>query len=217
MSSDLQKNIGYEFRDVTLLDMALTHASVQKKTYDNERLEFLGDRVLGLVLADILYRANPSEKEGALARRHGALVQQSSLVAVAKNLDLGSVVRAAGNSRENAALLADAAEALIGAIYLDGGYAAAEKFIVVQWEKMLQDQQQPPEDPKTALQEWAQERGLPLPEYKVVAKSGSDHEPVFTIEVSVKDHDATSATAANKRLAEKEAAGKMLEQVRSAK
>lgn len=199
------------FANRELLAVALTHSSVQKKKYNNERLEFLGDRVLGLVVADMIYRVFPDENEGALAKRHTALVQQAALGAVARELKLASYVRlsaaeikAGGLKKET--ILSDAVEALIGAVYLDGGFASAQAFVIKLWDEMLHRQSSPPQDPKTRLQEWAQSRALPLPSYKVLARSGSDHAPRFEVEVTVKDHGSAVASAASKRAAEKEAA-----------
>ncbi len=216
-----EARIGYTFTSRELLDMALTHASVPKFKYNNERLEFLGDRVLGLVVAQMLYEAFPKEREGDLAKRLTGLVQQAALVAVAMDLQLGTFVRlsvgeekAGGVTKD--AIVADAMEALIGAIYLDAGFDAAKKFIEGRWAKLLHAHASPPEDPKTRLQEWAQQRGLPLPDYKLVNRSGSDHQPAFEIEVHVEGQGTTQAIAASKRTAEKDAAAKMLLKIEGA-
>jgi len=211
----VEARIGYAFANRELLDMALTHASVPKNKYNNERLEFLGDRVLGLVVAQLLYESYPKEKEGDLAKRLTGLVQQAALVSVANDLQLGTFVRlSAGEEKAGGvkkdAIIADALEALIGAIYLDRGFTHAKTFITTRWESLLHAHTAPPEDPKTRLQEWAQQRGLPLPEYKLLGRSGSDHKPVFEIEVHVQGQGAAVASAASKRAAEKDAAGKML-------
>jgi ribonuclease-3 len=221
MSSDfssLQKNIGHNFSDKTLLEAALTHASMQNAAVNNERLEFLGDRVLGLVVAEMLYREFPLEKEGQLAKRHTALVQRAALVGVAEGLSLGGVIRIssgemkAGGAQKDT-ILCDAMEALIGAVYLDAGFDAARALVTRFWTPLLRQDLAPPEDAKTLLQEWAQARGLPLPEYKVVSQTGSAHEPVFEIEVSVKATGKACASASSKREAEKEAARRLLEKI----
>jgi len=218
MTEVLGRKIGYVFSDPALLETALTHSSTQNDKSDNERLEFLGDRVLGLAVADLLFAAYPDEAEGSLAKRHTGLVQQEALVSVAQSIGLAEhlklsagEIKSGGHKKEK--ILADAVEALLGAIYLDGGFKAAAAFIVRFWGEMLQGQTLPPEDAKSLLQEWAQGRGLPLPEYKLLGKSGSDHAPSFEIEVSVESVGSTSATAASKRTAEKEAALKMLEKI----
>lgn len=214
----LEKKIGYVFSDRTLLDTALTHSSLQSAVHDNERLEFLGDRVLGLVVADLLYGHFSGEKEGSLAKRHAALVQQEQLAKVALSLDLAGYlklspgeVKSGGQQKET--ILSDALEALIGAIYLDGGYQAAQGFIEKFWGVMLREQAVPPEDAKSKLQEWTQARSLPLPEYKLLQKSGTDHEPQFEVEVFVKGVGSATAAAASKRAAEKAVAVKMLEKI----
>ena len=218
MADTLSKKIGYVFSDAALCDTALTHSSTQNDSNNNERLEFLGDRVLGLVVADLLFAAYPAEPEGSLAKRHTGLVQQEALVSVAQAIGLAEHLKlsagetkSGGHKKDN--ILADALEALIGAIYLDGGFKAAQAFVAEFWEGALQSQALPPEDAKSKLQEWAQGRGLPLPEYKLLGKSGTDHAPLFEVEVSVEGTGKTSATAASKRAAEKEAALKMLEKI----
>lgn len=214
--SDLEERIGHAFRDRGLLDRALTHASAQKKDGDNERLEFLGDRVLGLVVAQMLYEAYPGENEGQLALRHTGLVQKAALARVAEDLALGPHLRLssgevkAGGGRKDT-ILADAVEALIGAVHLDGGFAAAEGFVRRCWGGMLDGAGAPPQDPKTALQEWAQARGLGLPQYKVLSRTGPEHAPVFEVEVAVPTLGEARAAASSKRAAEKEAARMMLE------
>jgi ribonuclease III len=213
--SKLETHIGYAFSDTTLLARALTHASMHD-ALDNERMEFLGDRMLGLAMADLLYRAYPDEDEGHLAKRHTALVQKQALVRVSHDIDLGGFLRlSAGEMRAGGlkkdTILADALEALIGAIFIDGGYAAAAGFIEKFWAPLLNTQATPPQDAKTTLQEWAQAKGLALPEYKMIGKSGADHAPVFDVEVTVETLGSVRATASSKRAAEKEAAVKMLE------
>jgi ribonuclease-3 len=222
MTEVLGKKIGYVFSDAGLLETALTHSSTQNDQKDNERLEFLGDRVLGLAVADLLFAAYPHEPEGSLAKRHTGLVQQEALVNVAREIDLAAHVRLSAGEMKSGGqqkdkILADAMEALIGAIYLAGGLAAAEAFIGRFWQAGLQSQGLPPEDSKSLLQEWAQGRGLPLPEYKLITRAGSDHEPTFEMEVSVATIGSASAIANSKRGAEKEAATKMLEKIGTGK
>ena len=209
--------IGYAFADRKLLVTALTHASLPKHETNYERLEFLGDRVLGLVVAEMLYRNYPDEKEGHLAKRLTVLVQQKALVAVAKELEMSSYVRlSAGEKRAGGpvkdTILSDSIEAVMGAIYLDGGLEPARQFIETRWAKYICNASPPPDDPKTRLQEVAQSRGLKLPHYRLVSKSGTDHQPVFDVEVSVDGMGAAAATAHSKRAAEKMAAQKLLEQ-----
>ncbi len=216
--SALEAEIGYKFTHSTLLDMALTHSSLPKSQHNNERLEFLGDRVLGLAIAELLYMTFPNEREGDLAKRLTAVVQQAALAEVAEGLNLSKYVRLsvgeikAGGGKKDA-IMSDAVEALIGAIYLDGGYDVACRFVRSRWEKMLATYNVPPEDAKTRLQEWAQQRGLPLPEYVVIARGGEDHKPQFDVEVRVQGLESLAGTSTSKRGAEKAAAAKMLARI----
>lgn len=214
--------LGYAFNNPDLLALALTHPSCAKQKsgmpLNNQRLEFLGDAVLGLVVAELLYEMYPHEQEGELARRFAALVCGERLVAVAKELELGAALtlsksEAEAGGRDNASNLEDACEAVIGAMYLDGGLEAARPFVLRFWRGLAQSYAAPPKDAKTALQEWAQGRGLPLPEYVVVSETGSAHAPQFTIEVRVQGQNPTQATANAKRVAERLAAEKMLEEI----
>lgn len=207
---DLQKEIGYQFHDPTMLRMALTHSSVA--TGDNyERLEFLGDRVLGLVIASLLYKKFPDEKEGDLAKRLAALVQGRTLSKLATKVSLGDFIylsdaEAAAGGAQNEHILADVFEALIGALYLDGGLKPCKRLIETQWEETLFTMKKPPQHPKTAIQEWVQGQGLPLPSYEIVSQSGPDHAPVFEVCLKVKGHQAVVAKGRSRADAEKQAA-----------
>jgi ribonuclease-3 len=183
-----------------------------------ERLEFLGDRVLGLVVADLLWRRFEAEPEGDLTRRHTHLVRREALARVAEAIELGrhlilSRAEAAAGAARNPGILADACEALIAAIYLDGGLAAASAFVARFWGPLIEEMDEPPRDPKTALQEWAQARGLALPAYELVSTSGPDHSPLFTVAASVAGGDRATATASSKRLAEARAAASLLDRL----
>jgi ribonuclease-3 len=211
--------LGVRFREPALLEQALTHSSAAGRgRTSNQRLEFLGDRVLGLVIADRLLEAYPDEEEGALALRLAALVSADSLAAVARVLDLGRFVllapgEEAGGGRANPANLADACEAVIGALYLDAGFdaaRAAHAFVAKHWRALIAAQLEPPKDAKTALQEWTQARGLGLPSYRLVASEGPDHRPLFRVAVEVRDHGGEEAAGAGKREAERLAAERML-------
>lgn len=218
----LQEALGHKFSDATLLATALTHASVVHGAKNNERLEFLGDRVLSLAMAQWLYTAYPQEKEGDLAKRHALLVAKSSLLQVAEALDLAHHVRLShgesksGGSKKDT-ILADCLEAIIGAMFLDGGYVVTDAFIHRHWGKLVSTHTAPPEDAKSKLQVWAQQRGLPLPEYRLVSRTGPDHQPVFEVEVSVRNAGAISAVAPSKQSAEKEAATRMLDKIAETK
>jgi ribonuclease III len=226
----LADKIGYAFSRPELLEQALTHPSAVAQPYGRgrsrrrsppggyERLEFLGDRVLGLVIADLLWRHFESEPEGHLTRRHAHLVRREALARVADTIGLGahlvlSRVEAAMGAAGNPAILADACEALIAAIYLDGGFEAASLFVRRFWEPLIREMAAPPRDPKTALQEWAQARGLALPAYELVGTSGPDHALRFTVAASVVGHDRATATASSKRTAEAKAAAVLLERL----
>lgn len=216
----LSERLDHRFRQPELLAEAFTHTSAAgqrgRARTSYERLEFLGDRVLGLIIADLLLRRFPRESEGALARRHAALVRRETLAEVARELGLGEfLVLARGEEetggRHNPALLADVCESLIGALYLDGGLEAARRFVVPRWRPLIEAERRPPRDAKTALQEWAQGRGLPLPEYREVERHGPPHEPVFTVEVSVAGLRPRTGAGRSKRLAEQEAAQRLLD------
>jgi ribonuclease-3 len=226
---DLMTALDYAFKDPELLRVALMHPSavstgrgkLRKKTErgaDNQRLEFLGDRVLGIVVAEMLFRAYPDEDEGALARRLAALVKQDSLDAVAREIALGRYLTISrgeeeGGGRANPAILADACEALMGAIYLDGGLEAARVFVERHWRPKMDAEAKPPQDAKTALQEWAQAAGLALPLYIVVKSEGPPHDPVFEVEVTVAGHAPASARGRSKRAAEQAAAKRLMDRV----
>ncbi|MGE0754710.1 MAG: ribonuclease III [Alphaproteobacteria bacterium] len=213
----LLQQIGYDFSDGSLLKLALTHPSLAEKT-NNQRLEFLGDAVLGSIVSHLLYEMFPQEVEGQLARRHAALVCRDTLVEVAGQVGLANALLMANGEesaggRQNPRNLEDAMEALIGAIYLDGGYDAARNMVVRFWQPVAASVKEAPKDAKTALQEWAQSHALPLPSYVLVAAEGPAHEPEFTVQVSVQGHDPVTATARSKRLAERMGAETLLRQL----
>lgn len=221
--AELEQALGHAFADPALLSEALTHASAvgtgsrPRRSY--ERLEFLGDRVLGLVIAHLLIERFPADAEGALTQRHAALVQKAALIAVAERLALGRWIEigrheAESGGRTKPALLADCCEAVIGALYLDGGLEAARRFIGEAWEPLLAEALAPPRDAKTTLQEWAQARGLEIPTYEVVARSGPPHDPCFTVEARVPGLEPTRGQGRSKRVAEREAAEALLGQAR---
>lgn len=215
--------VGHRFADAALLRAALTHPSVvtrREAGSSYERLEFLGDRVLGLVVADLLFEAFPGEAEGELAQRYAALVCRDSLAEVARDLGLGPLlVMARGEDdsggRDNPANLADACEALIGALYRDAGIDEARRFVESHWLRKLRSTRRPPRDAKTALQEWAQGRGKPLPRYRTLASTGPAHSPLFEVEVSIDDFPPATASGPSKRVAEQAAAEILLSRVSS--
>ena len=215
--------IGYHFVETQLLNDALTHPSAgtgrrMGRRTQYERLEFLGDRVLGLVVAEVLYRRFPDENEGALARRHAALVRREALARVALTLGLDRALilsrgEEEGGGRHNPTMLADACEAVLGAVYADGGLAPAAEIIRRCWEPLVAEAATPPKDAKTALQEWAQGLGKPLPVYRVLGIEGPPHDPMFAVEVSVVGLPAVTASGPSKRTAEQAAATALLETV----
>ncbi len=220
MNDDLKKletRIGHRFSDVELLVRALTHSSaaVMAGVRDYERLEFLGDRVLGLVIADVLLKRFPSEPEGDLAVRLNALVRAETCTEVARELDLSAFVRLTpgeekAGAGDRSSVLADICEALIGALYLDGGLEVARLFVERYWLSRLEGMKRPPRDAKTELQEWAQSRKLGLPKYTEVSRSGPDHAPEFEVKVMIADIAPVVASGSSKRAAEQAAAEAML-------
>lgn len=204
--------LGHTFKDEALLAQALTHPSASKRkdaARAYERLEFLGDRVLGLVMAEWLFELFPNEAEGELARRHAALVKRDTLAKVAEKIGLPAALRHAKGEVANATMLGDALEALIGALYCDGGLKAAHRFIHTHFTALVEAKDADKRDAKTALQEWAQARKLPTPTYTVIANSGPAHAPSFVVEVTVKNKTA-QGEGKNKQLAEKAAAQTLL-------
>jgi ribonuclease-3 len=232
LAGALADTFGHRFVDPDLLREALTHPSASApgagkpsrarpaaRQRGYERLEFLGDRVLGLVVADLLYNAFPQEAEGALAKRLAVLARKDTLASVATAAGLGahlvlSKAEAQAGGRQNPTLLSDACEAVIGALYLDGGLAAAAGFIRRYWQPLMAAEARPPQDAKTALQEWAQGQGLPLPVYRTVRTEGPPHEPLFAVEVEVEGRPPVTGAGRTKRAAEQAAAGTLLDRVK---
>ncbi len=219
----LVARLGHSFERPRLLIDALTHSSKAKaRDRSYERLEFLGDRVLGLIVAELIYLRFDTEPEGALAKRHAALVRRETLAQVAAQLSLADCLslspgEADSGGRENPAILADACEAVIGALYLDGGLEAARRLVETYWKPLIEADLTPPQDNKTTLQEWAQGRGLPLPHYEIAEQSGPAHDPEFTVRVTVGDAPSVDGKGKSKRVAEQLAAGKLLKTLGGAK
>ena len=213
------KRLGHKFANGELLQRALTHASMSSANRpDNQRLEFLGDRVLGLVMAETLLSADVGATEGQLAPRFNALVRKETCAEVAADLGLGDVLRLGrsemlSGGRRKQALLGDAMEAVIAAVYLDGGIEAARRLILSAWGNRIETVEEDARDPKTALQEWAQAKGHKPPQYREIARSGPDHAPVFTIEVALQSGETSRAEAPSKRRAEQAAAKALLDRL----
>ena len=225
VADGLSETLGHRFARPALLTEALTHASAVSRQRGRggsgqgyERLEFLGDRVLGLVVAELLWRRFPDEAEGALTRRHTQLVRREALAQVARSIDLGrhlilSPGEDVARTREVAGVLGDACEAVIAALYLDGGLVAAERFIHRYWARLVEADATPPRDPKTALQEWAQARGYALPRYDTLNIEGPAHERRFTVSVTVAALAPEAAAGTSKRAAEVAAAAALLARI----
>lgn len=214
-----EARLGHEFSDPALLVRAVTHSSMSSPTRDdNQRLEFLGDRVLGLVMAQAVLDHDTAATEGQLAPRFNALVRKEACADVARDIDLGAVLKLGrsemvSGGRRKQALLGDAMEAVIAAVYLDAGFDVAKDMILRLWGDRVRTVKADARDAKTALQEWAQARGLTPPRYVEVARSGPDHAPQFTIEAQLDGQEAERATAGSKRQAEQSAAKALLARV----
>jgi ribonuclease-3 len=218
----LERRLGYGFKDRRLLERALTHASVgdgaAKPGLDNERLEFLGDRVLGLLTAERLIQLDPAASEGDLAPRLNALVNRKTCARVARAIALGPALRLSGaetrtGGRDKDSILGDACEALIAALYQDAGLDETRRIFLDIWSAEFQALGAPrPKDPKTRLQEWAQGRGRPVPVYAVVQREGPEHAPVFTVKVTVEGHGCAQGQGSSRQTAEKSAAQALMDQ-----
>jgi ribonuclease III len=215
----LEERIGYRFKDAALLDRALSHVSALRAPHSRansyQRLEFLGDHVLGLAISDMLYRAFPKADEGELSRRLADLVRAETCAEIARVISLGPAIRL-GPSEVNAggrtrtAILADVCEALIGAVFLDGGHAAGTALVERLWQERMRAPARPLRDSKTMLQEWAQAQGLPTPSYREVGRTGPQHSPEFRVAVDLPHRAPAEGMGRSKRAAEQAAAAAML-------
>jgi ribonuclease-3 len=218
-TSAIEERIGHKFADANLLVTAMTHVSAlkpsRKRGESYQRLEFLGDHVLGLIVSDMLYRSFPNADEGEMSKRLADLVRKESCADVAKSLGLtddiklGAVGAGAG-VRLRKSVLGDICEAVIGAVYLDGGYQAASEFVERNWTERMKKPRQPLRDPKTVLQEWAQGKGLPTPVYREVERTGPHHDPQFRVAVDLPGLAPAEGVGGSKRAAEKVAASVMI-------
>jgi ribonuclease III len=217
----LEARLGHVFRDRVLLARALTHVSApvtsaEGREHSYQRLEFLGDRVLGVVVAEMLYLAYPQATEGELSMRLAKLVRRETCASVAEEWEVGAhVVMGLGEAREGgrkkAAILSDICESLIGAVHLDGGFEAARALIERGWSGRMSADIAPERDAKTAVQEWAQGRALPAPRYTEVSRSGPAHLPLFVMQVELEGFEPERGEASSKRAAEQAAAQAFLE------
>lgn len=214
----LEKALGYQFQNRKLLERALTHASVRSVSanrHDNERLEFLGDRVLGLAVAEMLHDALPDQQEGELARYFNRLVRGATCAVVGREVGIGEFLilsesEANAGGRDKDTILADAVEAVLGAVFIEGGFEAGREAVHRLWGERFNLGVTAFVDAKSSLQEWAQGRGLPLPKYVEVSRDGPDHAPTFIAEVRIKSVKPSRGEGASKRHAEQAAASKLL-------
>jgi len=216
----IEERIGHKFADTNLLVTAMTHVSAlkpsRKRGESYQRLEFLGDHVLGLIVSDMLYRSFPNADEGEMSKRLADLVRKESCADVAKSLGLADDIKlgavgAGAGARLRKSVLGDICEAVIGAVYLDGGYQAASEFVERNWTERMKKPRQPLRDPKTVLQEWAQGKGLPTPVYREVERTGPHHDPQFRVAVDLPGLAPAEGVGGSKRAAEKVAASVMIE------
>ncbi len=219
-TSAIEERIGHKFADASLLVTAMTHVSAlkpsRKRGESYQRLEFLGDHVLGLIVSDMLYRSFPNADEGEMSKRLADLVRKESCADVAKSLGLADDIKlgavgAGAGARLRKSVLGDICEAVIGAVYLDGGFQAASEFVERNWTERMKKPRQPLRDPKTVLQEWAQGKGLPTPVYREVERTGPHHDPQFRVAVDLPGLAPAEGVGGSKRAAEKVAASVMIE------
>jgi ribonuclease-3 len=213
----VRDKLGHDPNDVRLFELALTHSSVGGGSY--ERLEFLGDRVLGMVIARALYERHPDEPEGNLSKRYNALVDRETCAENGREIGVPALVRLGKQAREDGAsqsenVVGDVVEALIGALYLDGGMESAERFILKTWEPDVSSQRRAPQHPKSALQELAAAKGVRAPVYEVVSRTGAHHAPKFAVRVSVPKLGEATADGTSKQEAETAAAAALLSQLK---
>jgi len=213
----LEKILGHAFKDKSLLIQAITHPSLEGEA-NYQRLEFLGDRVVGLAVAGLVFAKFGDDSEGKLSRRQAALVRKETLCQVAIDLGVAPLIRMTETTlktggKDNASILSDVIEALVGALYIDGGFQAAKAFVEGAWRHRLEDKTAA-KDPKSGLQEWAQGRAKPLPRYETVERSGPDHAPSFSIKVSVEGLGDAVGSGTSKRIAETKAAEKLLKKAK---
>lgn len=214
----LETALGYTFRQRALLERALTHSSARSDRQageDNERLEFVGDRVLGLAMAELLTELDPVATEGALARRFNRLVRKEACAQVARSLEIGPALKLSQSEEESGGrnkdtILADAVEALLAAVYIEAGFAVVRDLVRRHWAPLIDGMPAAVTDAKSALQEWAQGQGLALPEYVEVSREGPDHAPRFTAEVRISGKRPARGTGNSKRTAEQAAASALL-------
>ncbi|HEU5067494.1 MAG TPA: ribonuclease III [Sphingomicrobium sp.] len=214
MAEFVSRALEYHPKDLSLFEVAVTHSSAQGSNY--ERLEFLGDRVIGLLIAHWLYERFPSEPEGKLSRRFNSLVARETCADIGRELGLPALIRLGKQARGDGAnwsdnVVGDVVEALAGALFVDGGLEPAERFVRRSWAPLIEEQRKAPKHPKSALQELAAAKGLSNPEYEVTRRSGAHHSPHFSVRVSIPDLGSAEGEGASKQEAETAAAAALLE------
>jgi ribonuclease-3 len=215
LASAIAGKTGYDFKDLRLLETALTHSSAVRATSNNERLEFLGDRVLGLIVADMLLKQFPDAREGDIAPRFNALVDARTCSNIGLEMELDQYMRAdaalkARSRKAGGNYLADAVEALVAAIYLDGGIDAARTFVQRFWEPLALKTVEKPANPKGELQEWIAKSSEARPTYAIESRDGPDHQPVFTVSLKVEGFEPAMGSGSSRRAAEEAAAAAFL-------
>ena len=213
----IEKHTGHKPSDIALFERAITQSSHGEENY--ERIEFLGDRVLGLVIADWLYASFPNEPEGQLSKRLNVLVARATCAEIARDLGLSAHMRLGKQARDDGAfesdnVLGDMVESLIGALWLDGGFGTARAFIRSAWSDRVDRREAAPQHPKSMLQEWAAAKDRRPPVYEVVRRSGPQHAPTFVVRVSIHKVGEAEAEGASKQDAETEAAQALLEKLK---
>ncbi len=211
----VEELIGHRFKDASLLRAALTHGSIGRRSVDYQRLEFLGDRVLGLTVAHALFDLHSGEAEGQLAMRLSALVRGEQCAAIGEALGLEDFIIVGATEKlkgvqKTRSIMGDVVEAIIGAVYLDAGWEAARAFVLKHWASLITSGSTAEKDAKTFLQEWALARSLALPRYEIASRTGPDHRPEFTITLTVGKLEVIEGKGSSKQLAEMDAAGKFI-------
>lgn len=211
----IEEILGHTFKKQTVLMQALTPPALQqrKKGKAFERLEFLGDRILGLIIAEALYTHYSHDEEGKLAKRLSYLTSREFCNIIAERIELSKFLPLKKHELEGTSILANCIESLIAALYIDGGMGAAQQFVHKYWEAAIYTSEELPKDPKTLVQEWAQKNGLAIPQYKEVKRSGPDHAPIYILEVSLENGLKAVGEGKNKKLAEREAAQALWNQI----
>lgn len=205
---NIEEVLGYYFKKKSLLHQALTPPVLQQRKHGKafERLEFLGDRILGLVIAEALYSYYPYDEEGKLAKRLSYLTSREFCHTIAEQIELAQFIPVKAEELKGTSILANCIEAIIAALYIDGGMTASQEFIHKFWEKAIRTLEELPRDPKTLVQEWAQKRGMDIPTYKEIKRSGPDHAPTYILEISLQNGWTATGEGKNKKHAEREAA-----------